>query len=315
MRNQVLGGQQHTHLSSPEHVQVRKLKKRVKDRVTQENISIGKIYDDELARSQLSQTALAVAPTAEEATFPCVIGLLTGKTRSIYERMFDELTFHANRLNLLFEPERITSDFEKSLIKAVSNKFPSARHSGCYFHFTQCIYRKIQSLGLDISYREDDDVRSTCRQLMALPFLPMEEIEFAFEELMEQSPIVVNPLIEYFKNYWITQVSINMWSVSHLDTRTNNSVEGWHNRFNNRINKHHPNIWHFISVIKVEEVVFQQQLIHIQTGAQKKKKKKTTVMEQRLQTLSSRFENAEIDLKEYLQSLSLLVAKDIKSKK
>jgi hypothetical protein len=36
--------------------------------------------------------------------------------------MFDELTFHANRLNLLFEPERITSDFEKSLIKAVSNK-------------------------------------------------------------------------------------------------------------------------------------------------------------------------------------------------
>ncbi|CAF4313054.1 unnamed protein product, partial [Rotaria sordida] len=54
--------------------------------------------------------------------FPCVIGLLTGKTRSIYERMFDELTFYANRLNLLFEPERITSDFEKSLIKAVSNK-------------------------------------------------------------------------------------------------------------------------------------------------------------------------------------------------
>ncbi|CAF3033962.1 unnamed protein product, partial [Rotaria sp. Silwood2] len=25
---------------------------------------------------------------------------------------------------------------------------------------------------------------------MALPFLPMEEIEFAFEELMEQSPTV-----------------------------------------------------------------------------------------------------------------------------
>ncbi|CAF4865857.1 unnamed protein product, partial [Rotaria sp. Silwood2] len=60
-------GQQHTHLSSPEHVQVRKLRKRVKDRVTQENIAIGRIYDDELARSQLSQTALVVAPTAEEA--------------------------------------------------------------------------------------------------------------------------------------------------------------------------------------------------------------------------------------------------------
>ncbi|CAF4388334.1 unnamed protein product, partial [Rotaria sp. Silwood2] len=276
------GGQQHTHLSSPEHVQVRKLRKRVKDRVTQENIAIGRIYDDELARSQLSQTALVVAPTAEEAksamnrirrqltpvlpeccnfeipapysetisgcrfllsdinmnkkrivlfatdqqlqllfkakhvlmdgtfdsappyfsqvytlhaikhgkTFPCVIGLLTGKTSSIYERMFDELTFDANRLNMFFEPERITSDFEKSLIKAVSNKFSSTYHSGCYFHFSQCIYRKIQSLGLSTLYRDDEDVRSTCRQLMALPFLPMEEIEFAFEELMEQSPTV-----------------------------------------------------------------------------------------------------------------------------
>ncbi|CAF3033977.1 unnamed protein product [Rotaria sp. Silwood2] len=62
-----ISGQQHTHLSSPEHVQVRKLRKRMKDRVTQENIAIGKIYDDELARLQLSQTALVVAPTAEEA--------------------------------------------------------------------------------------------------------------------------------------------------------------------------------------------------------------------------------------------------------
>lgn len=62
------GDQEHTHLSSPEHVQIRQLKGRVKDRVTHENIPIGKIYDDELARSQLSQSALAVAPTAEEAS-------------------------------------------------------------------------------------------------------------------------------------------------------------------------------------------------------------------------------------------------------
>jgi hypothetical protein len=61
-------GGEHTHLSSPEHVQVRKLRKRVKDRVSQESIAIGRIYDDELTQSQLSQTSLAVAPTAEEAS-------------------------------------------------------------------------------------------------------------------------------------------------------------------------------------------------------------------------------------------------------
>jgi hypothetical protein len=166
---------------------------------------------------------------------------------------------------------------------------------------------------------------------MALPFLPMQEIEFAFEDLMERSPVAIEPLIGYFKNYWMTQMSINLWSVSHLDIRTNNSVEGtvisessffvklsfvaWHSRFNKRVNQHHPNIWHFISVIKKEEVVFQQQLVHLQSGKQKKQKKKTTAMQNRLENLSSRFENAEIDLKEYLQSLSLLVAKDMKNKK
>jgi hypothetical protein len=90
---------------------------------------------------------------------------------------------------------------------------------------------------------------------------------------------------------------------------------GWHNRFNKRINRHHPNMWHFISVIKKEEVVFQQLLAHLQSGAQRKKTKKTNVIQQRIDTLAARFENVEIDLKEYLQGLSLLVAKDIKAKK
>ena len=90
--------------------------------------------------------------------------------------------------------------------------FPNTHHIGCYFHFSQCIYRKIQSLGLSTAHKEDDEVRSTCRQLMTLPFLPMQEIEFAFEESTEPSTTIVNPLMQYFKNYWIEQMSNYMWS-------------------------------------------------------------------------------------------------------
>jgi hypothetical protein len=38
-------------------------------------------------------------------------------------------------------------------------------------------------------------------------------------------------------------------------------------------------------------------------------------MQERLETLSSRFDNAEIDVQEYLQGLSYFVAKDVKNKK
>jgi hypothetical protein len=53
---------------SPESIEVRKLKKLVKDRVTQEITPIGQIFDDKLIKSQFSQTALFVAPMAEEAS-------------------------------------------------------------------------------------------------------------------------------------------------------------------------------------------------------------------------------------------------------
>jgi hypothetical protein len=68
-------------------------------------------------------------------------------------------------------------------------------------------------------------------------------------------------------------------------------------------------------VIKKEEIAFQQQVVHLQSGAQRKKKNKTNVIQQRIETLAARFENIEIDLKEYLLGLSLLMVKDIKVKK
>ena len=40
------------------------------------------------------------------------------------------------------------SDFELLLVQSLELQFPSACIHGCYFHFTQCLWRKVQSLGL-----------------------------------------------------------------------------------------------------------------------------------------------------------------------
>ncbi|CAM4836094.1 unnamed protein product [Rotaria magnacalcarata] len=69
-------------------------------------------------------------------------------------------------MNRTFKPARVMSDYEASIITAVANEFPQAIHSGCFFHFTQAIYRRIQSLGLITSYSQDSDIRICCRKLM-----------------------------------------------------------------------------------------------------------------------------------------------------
>ena len=80
------------------------------------------------------------------------------------------------------------------------------------------------------------------RKVMALPFLPADHIEEAFDNLMEQAEQLGNDqllsFMVYVKRTWIdSQVwpPLN-WSVFDETTRTNNDVEGWHHRMNLKIN-------------------------------------------------------------------------------
>ena len=53
-------------------------------------------------------------------------------------------------------PEEIMTDFELALVQSLELEFPGARIHGCYFHFAQCLWRKVQRLGLVEEYKEDD---------------------------------------------------------------------------------------------------------------------------------------------------------------
>ncbi len=51
-----------------ERLEIRKMMTKVKTRVDRETTAIGQIYTEELAKANLSRTALAIAPTAREAS-------------------------------------------------------------------------------------------------------------------------------------------------------------------------------------------------------------------------------------------------------
>ncbi|KAL4083317.1 hypothetical protein QTP88_028646 [Uroleucon formosanum] len=66
-------------------------------------------------------------------------------------------------------------DFEQPFILAFKDVFPNAEIKGCFFHFQQCIWRKIQENGLQNMYAEDAELSLQIRHLCALAFVPMDK--------------------------------------------------------------------------------------------------------------------------------------------
>ncbi|CAF1555068.1 unnamed protein product, partial [Adineta ricciae] len=97
--------------------------------------------------------------------------------------------------------DAIMSDFEPALITVIAAEFVGATHSSCYFHFTQAVYRAIQRVGLSTSYNNDNDIKHSCRKLMALALLPEPIIEDTYDELLAAMSIEIknklNDLLQF----------------------------------------------------------------------------------------------------------------------
>src|SRR6218665_3124784 len=87
-------------------------------------------------------------------------------------------------------PTNVLVDFESASIGAFRDAFPNARVSGCYFHLSQSILRKVNEVGMKVAYKRDDKVRGSIRCLAALSFVSVTDIVELFEILAESMPPV-----------------------------------------------------------------------------------------------------------------------------
>ena len=78
-------------------------------------------------------------------------------------------------------------DFEKAAINSFENNF-NAVISGCFFHLSQNIWRKIQSEGLTVQYQADGEFQLKLRMLMGLAFVPEQDVSDCFISLMVEFP-------------------------------------------------------------------------------------------------------------------------------
>ena len=185
---------------------------------------------------------------------PLVYALMTGKSEELYQALFQNLIEFAEENNISLRPSKVLTDFEKAAINASHEEFPSITNKGCLFHLGQSCWRKIQDCGLATQYGTDEHLSIMLRHLLALAFVPSNEIPIAFDTLKSTMPQEASEVVQWFEEYYVLGkirrrlqdggtirtpplFPPQLWSVHDSMElgipRTQNSVEAWHNRWSN----------------------------------------------------------------------------------
>lgn len=140
---------------------------------------------------------------------PLVYVLTTNKNGETYKEIFAQL----KRLEPNLNPTDVTVDFELAPMNAIHTFFELAEIHGCFFHFGQNIWRKVQEVGLQCEYSKNADFALNIRLLIALAFVPVESVADAFGQLCASefykenadSPhnTAIQTLLEYFQMTYI----------------------------------------------------------------------------------------------------------------
>lgn len=185
----------------------------------------------------------------QDKLLPAVYVLTRRKNEVTYREIIRRLKDAATERGSSFRPNAILTDFENGIMAAVQQELPSTRHRGCYFHFSQSCYRKLQFLGMQQLYSQSQEVRLMVRSVMSLAFLPTQQVFATFQAFFGLISIhrpILLPFMNYFRNQWITRIPPNVWNVHGEDIRTNNDLEGWHFSMKRALCRDHTDIHSFL---------------------------------------------------------------------
>ena len=223
------------------------------------------------------------------------------------------LVLKARQLGFNIKPNEILTDFEIVIIQAIQLVFPSTTVKGCYFYFTQSINRKINTMGLQTLYRQDAGMNQFIRKTAALAFIPADLVLLGWSMVKSMAPIrhEIPEFMEYFEDTWLVgQFPPILWNVFDHDAhspRTNNHLEGWHNKLKRITRKSHPNIYEIVTIFKQEQAFTKVSIAQLASGATLTRRAKVNIQrDNKIHKLKEDFFANLITLGEYLQGLSLL---------
>ena len=205
--------------------------------------------------------------TVGRHAIPAIHCLLTNKDEELYVAVIQKIREIVPQL----EADCVMSDWEQAARNAVKRVYPGIRVNGCWFHYTQAIWRKIQKCGLASTYRGNSECASFVKKIMAVPFLPAELILPTYTLLqiptLQQSQMdKLEVFLNYFKKQWLTKIGPEELSIFNLNNVTNNAAESYHGKLKSIIKSSHPRIWNFLTVINDIIADYDNEMARIQEG-------------------------------------------------
>ncbi|CAG0889569.1 unnamed protein product [Cyprideis torosa] len=99
------------------------------------------------------------------------------------------------------------------------------------------------------------EIRRSVKLLLALAFLPTNEVPDAFDNIRKTFPPTMDSVSDYFEDTYIGRLP-----------RTNNQLEAWHLAFQSSIQANHPSIYRFIEALRREEALQRMNLVQVRQG-------------------------------------------------
>lgn len=243
---------------------------------------------------------------------PVCYSLLPGKKESHYDRTINAVV---NSRVAILQPEYIICDFEVAIINACRKLFPLSKLSGCLYHLTKNLLRRVQHEKLFRKYSNDKKFRLAVRSLVALAFVPPNDVYLRFNTLRNSYPSDSDErkIISYFYNNYIgysydeVNYPVSFWNcydrfIGNIP-RTNNEVEGWHHKINSNLSGSHPTLWTCIEVLQNEQSFWENNVNRIRAGLGESQKVKYRLLDRRLKTIVESY-NTVLDDLEYLKAVS-----------
>ena len=248
---------------------------------------------------------------------PVAYSLLTGKEEDTYFRLLT----HFKELCPGISPRGWVTDFEAAQRNAVFRVFGISA-TGCLFHFSQCVYRRVQAEGLKSQYAEADGELSVwVRCLSALAFVPIRQVYDTFHALVRLPHfprLELRPVLEYFEAQWVGKYQFGEWvdaafpprewnirdrALQGLE-RTNNKMEGWHRRLKGMLGVH-SHVFKFLQSLQMEAEDQQRQLqAFLVHGRQAPRRPEYVRSDAAITDLLPTWRGPDGDLHSYLRSLA-----------
>ncbi|KAL7294735.1 hypothetical protein TKK_0011866 [Trichogramma kaykai] len=198
---------------------------------------------------------------------PLIWFIMSRKTLNAYSRIAATARgiLHDSRV------QAIVTDFEIGLRNAFRLHFPDAHLVGCMFHFARCLMRKIHQLRLTDYVNNDEAASETVRKIIALSFLPAEQIQENLHAITSSIPNEMfqnlHPFLHYFETFWMGRIGVDNFSLFGIHNRTNNAIESYHSVLLHKLGLHPP-FWSWVCKIKTLQLHLWIDLTTMESGRQ-----------------------------------------------